>query len=489
MADEIAQVCELEIKGVTILVNATLKSAQMIARMLRALMNYGTTAYEKNQEKKLNAAGKKDIDEIMLLSKDGPAQVLEIRESMLDEVIRIATEKGLHYAPGIDFIPSDGKFPIFIPAHEVAVWGAIFKAVVQTAIVEDEKVVDGYGKQIAEEKEKLLNAVPEEKEQIETRIENLTQAKKEAAEWVAYDQGVIDSSSKDVVISLTEYLKQSKGTEFESNPEKAMAELEKGVEIGPKISAKECFQPIRDKSYMPKSEVIFYVPEMGAAVTRMFKLDEETGLVYSDYALKTKGGEIHRFSDHNMTSAKWNESILPQMLDKAEILEQTECRMFDSQEKLGAYLKYHNNVKPQAEKNIERAIENGEQVFSSAESKSEIEAAISETKKGLASAQTVNNSVVISVDPSLIYRQDGKIALGLKNGETLMFSGMSNERIEKGQAVFEVSPNAEVLYLKHNGTSPEQSHTVLGTECKQIIENALATAGNPLQSNTQSHGR
>lgn len=470
MADEIAQVCELEIRGITLVVKGTVEAAQMVLRMMRALINYSEKISEKYKEKVLQDPGRKEIHEIMKLSEGGPASVLEIRSTMLEEVIQIASKKGMHFAMLTDFNPNDGKTPIFVPAQETAIWGAILKTVAERTIVEDEKVVAGYRTQIAEEKEKLLHAKPEEREHIETRIENFTQAQEEAQRWVDYDESIINAD--DVTMSFQEYLKQAKGTDFETNPEKAMAEMEKGVEIGKKFTAKECLQPIRDKGFIPDTKIMFYVPDMGATITRSFKVDADTGLVYSDYALKTKDGEIHRFSDHNMTREKWNTNTLPQLLDKAQLLEESECRAFDSKEKLEAYLTYHNNVKPQSQIDLEKDLKEGKQVFSNAETKNEIEHAISEKMKGLASARIINNRVELRVEPNAITRQNGKLMLGLNTGETLLFNGMTNERIEGGKMVFEIERDAQVLHLKYKGDSFDQAIPVTGQECKEIIANA-----------------
>ena len=485
MADEIAQVIELEVRGIALMVKGTVEAAQLVLRMMRAIINYGHEKIEQGKDKKLHKAEEKSVSEIMKLSEGGPAQALEIREAVAEEVFRIATEKGMHYARTTDFISNDGKLPIFIPAQEAAVWGTIIKAVTQKLLIEDEKIVAGYDRKIAEEKEKLLNASPEEREKIETLIENYTHARDEADKWVAYDEKVVNGD--DITMSFQEYLKQSKGTEFEKNPEKAMAELEKGVEIGQKFSAKECFQPIRDKGYMPKTNIMFYVPDIGSVVTRTFKIDQETGLVYSNYGLKTKSGEIFQFSDHNVTSAKWNEKFLPELLDKAELLEGTECRAFDSKEKLGAYLTYHNNVTPQSQIELEKALKEGKEVFSSAETKREIEHAVSEKMKGVASARLLNNRVELRVEPDAIFRQNGKLALGLSTGETLLIGSMSNERVEAGKMVFEIEKDAPVLYVKNKDSKFETPVTITGQECKDLLDKAAQQLSNPIRN--INHGR
>ena len=473
MADEIAQVCQLEVQGITLVVKGTVEAAQMILRMMRALINFVQNENEKSKEKKLNLQGKKEPGDIMKMS-EGPAPVIDIREDVLEEVLSIASQDGLHFARPMDFNPYDKMCPIMIPAQEAAVWGAILKTVLARKMEEDKDVVENYAKQISEDKEKLLHASPEEKKAIETKIENFSQAKEEAEKWVSYDENMINNEN--VTMSLTDYLRQSKGTEFETNPEKAMAEYDKGVELGKKITAKECFQPIRDKSYITDTQLMFYVPEIGSVVTRRFMVDKETGLVFSKYALKNEKGEVYQFTDYNMTKEQWNTEVLPDMLDKANLIEGTECRLFDSQEKLTSYMKYHNQVKSPVEIEIEKDLKEGKQVFSSAEVRKEVENAVSERHKGLASAAIKNNHVTIAAEPNALFRQGGKLSLRLESGETLLIGSMKNERMEKGKAVFEINADDTVLMMDKNAKDLSQVHQITGSECKELIAKAAMSA-------------
>ena len=51
MADEIAQVCEMEIEGVKIAIKGSVEVAQMLARMLRAIIKHHKDSREKSSEK------------------------------------------------------------------------------------------------------------------------------------------------------------------------------------------------------------------------------------------------------------------------------------------------------------------------------------------------------------------------------------------------------------------------------------------------------
>ena len=461
MADEITQVIELETKIGTILINGTLKIAQMIGRMINALFDWS--------EKK---AGNKSIGNIIKLS-EGPPVVLHVRNINQAKILEAAKKQGLHFAELPDYDPSDGLYPIFVPAQEAPMWNEIIKLYATQQLEKDVEQKKVYETEIAEETEKMQNAkTPEGKANFETRIENYKQAQDEIQRWIDYENGVLDKDDASLAQNdIVSYLKEFKGTDFEKHPERAMAEYEKGVEIGRKFTIKDCLQPVRDKSYIPDSSVMFYIPDVGASVTRTYHIDKETGLVYSNYKFKTKDGEIHTYSDHNMTAAKWNASELPELMDKANLLENTECRLFDTKEKLEAYLRYHNNVKSQAEINVEQRIANKEPVFSSAEAQKEVEHAYSEHKKGVASASIVDDKIKIVAEPDRLSKSYGRIVYTLDNGEVLMFNGLMNERVEKGKMVFEIEKNATVLHVKGESMEPVK---LQGLDCLEIIEASKA---------------
>ena len=194
----------------------------------------------------------------------------------------------------------------------------MFSAIVQASlhkdISESQKILDSYNEEISELKEKLLHVDAGERNFIRTRIENLEQARDELMNILEEKKSMAENGG---IMSFQDYLATAAGTEFEKDPEKAMAEFAKGVEMGPKVTAKECMQPIRSKAAMPDSEVRFYSPEMGVTVTRKFEVEND--VVYSIYSFKTEKGELYEFSDKGMTKAEWNTQTLPQMLDKAGI--------------------------------------------------------------------------------------------------------------------------------------------------------------------------
>lgn len=483
MADEIAQVCQMEIEGIKMVFKGSLEVAQLLMRMIRSIIDFSKKQHEKKKENELLLPGEKELKDIIKLS-SGPPQIMKIPESMVQEILEEGSKKGLHFSYIIDFEPNDGMIPVVFTAEEASLWAAILNAKSSRRLEEEVEKVKDYETKISEEKEKLHNAsTPEEKEEIKTRLENLEQARDEAAKHFADIEEL--SKQENIGMSLTDYLKTAKGTEFEKNPEKAIAELEKGVEIGPKLTAKECLQPIRDKSYMPNTALMFYLPDTGSIITREFFEDKDTGLMYSNYSFKTKDGEIHRYTDHNLTNEKWNEEILPNLMDKASLIEGTDCRMFDQLDKLHAYLRYHDQVRPESEVRIEKAIKEGQPVFSSAETEHEVNYAVTQKMKGLVSAKVENEKITISVDPNQLVRQGGKLSLRLDGGNTFLISKTDNERVEGGKAVFEIEKDAKILHIKDNFSDYPQTHQITGSECKEMIDNVMTQTMENIQKHNQ----
>lgn len=449
MADEIAQVVAMEVEGVKLVFQASLEVAQFFARSLRALIKYGKTQKDAKTEKELRSPGRKNFGEIFKLS-EGLPQVFDVSKEVYQDVLKIATEKGLHYAECVDFNPKDDLRPIMVPAQEMEIWKSIYKAKCAKAKKKDETIVKEYDKKLQEETEKLLSCRDgKEREQTETKVENLQQAKSEAEKRVEYWEVVANKEKMTMI--LQEYVRQSEGTDFEKSPEIAMAEYEKGVELGLKYEAKESLQPIRDKNNIPPSKYMFIVPENGSIITRDFRIDKDTGLAYSYYSLKAPDGELYRCCDKDMTTEEWNRTELPKLLDKAVVLEKTECRTFDTEEKLVAFLKYHGRVKSPALENVEKQLREGKPVFSSAEVKREILHAVSEHEKGIASASVKNKTLELVCDPNILSIRNGRVHMRLSEDETITFAKVTGEEIdEKGMARFSISDESDVKFVKKN---------------------------------------
>lgn len=409
MADEIAQVCQLEIEGAKIVLKGSVKVIAWLAQALKALMEKGATKITEHK-------GEKSMKDIWKLSKDAPPQVIVIDDADLKNVLSAAEKAGLRWCPVPDLNANDGKTPICIPPQDAGLFSAIVQRYLTDDITESQKILNSYNADIAELKEKLLHASPEKRNEIRSKIENIEQARDELS---AILDDKKNSLEKGCTLSFQDYLSSGAGTEFEKDPEKAMAEYEKGVDIAPSFSAVECMQPIRNKALMPDSKIRFYVPEIGVSITREFKIED--GVVYSNYSFKTEKGEMFEFTDKGKTKEEWNSAILPEMLDKAGILEDTKCRVFDSKERLEAYSKYFNNVLLNSEVKL---TEEGKLVFSSAEVENEIRTSVNDMLKSMASAKVDENQVELVIPPEKLVAKRGKINVIVNENTTFVLKNV-----------------------------------------------------------------
>ena len=250
MADEIAQVIQIEMQGMTMAIKGTVQMAEWFMMAMKALMEYRgerkeekMERKEKRQEQRLEKAGEKSkIADIIELSKDGVPQVVEVPEKHLQRFLELSTRNGARFCQLVDFDATDGNKPVFFPPQDLIIANKIIQSLNEEDRIKLGKDRDGIEEKIAELTEKLLHAKGSEKAELEKEIDILDESLDELKE-------VIDTNSriaeKGTVVSFQEYLSQAKGTEFEIDPDKAISELEKGVEIGKKFPLTDCLQPAR----------------------------------------------------------------------------------------------------------------------------------------------------------------------------------------------------------------------------------------------------
>lgn len=471
--DEIAQVCTLEIEGVKFVFNASVQAASWVMQALTALYGLHSQASEKRSEKcekraeeKLEAPGEMKRSDLLKLSakQGGLPQILKISDETYNRVIELFVKNGIRWAPMVDFDPFDKKKPVEVCPQDLPLATVIINDMTKKKTIEDESVCGKYGQQIAEIKEKLLGAGPDERKELETVLEDYMRARNEKMHIIDSQK---ESLEKGPAISFNEYLEQSKGTAFEADPIQAMKDLdEKGIEIAPAYAAKECLQPVRDPELMPESEMQFILPESGIAITRDFEVDKDTGLVFSNYSFKTDSGEMYEYSDHNTTAKAWNDSILPALMDKAKITENMQCRVFAQQEYFEAYLKIYDS--PNGERKAEASEETP--VFHDADVKREAEHAVSEELK--ASAPLEVNTVSFEVPEDALYMEYGKIKY--KDGDTeYEFSGVRPGDVKDGTISFSISKDAKVKVVQRNANEDSSQEKIISArEAKGLISGA-----------------
>lgn len=428
MPDEIAQYTQIELESTKILIKGGVEVAKFMARALKAIIHSRESLSEFwNKQRDITAdkhtrrKNELSMKDMMHFCDGEASQILMVREDDLEKTLKAGEAKGLHYTRGVDFNPHDGLVPIVVSPKEMAIWGQIYKAVSSEHLEIDKEAVKGYDTDLSELNERLDKLKPEYDE-LSAKIDALNQAKEDRKKWVEYGEKIQHSSNDELFNSLSEYIYQCKGTDFEKNPEVAMAELEKGVEIGPKISAKEILKPIRDKNAVPKSKIMFYLPDVGVMITREFHIDEKTNLAYSNFSFKNEKGEQFNFSDRNLSNDKW-EKIEKEIYEKAGIMENTMCRAFDNKEKLNRFLTYHNKIKSPAKENIEAAIKEKGEAFSNAEVKKEILNATDKEKKGITSAEIKEKQVSFICSPDMFIAREGKPTFNISEDAKIQFNG------------------------------------------------------------------
>ena len=406
MSDEVAQVCKIEMDLGTFLVKASLEVAKKLAEMLSSLSQWGKKRGEEFKEWKLNKGGEKSVKDIIKISEPDIARKLDIHEDVWDDFVEQIKENGLHYATLIDFDTTDKLKPILVPQGEMEAIVAIYESCNRKKNKEELAELKKMEKECAELKEKIRHeSNPEKKMELEAKVENMQVAIKEIKDNInVLDKTVTDAkkSPKEGTTTadvLVNYLKESKGTSFEENPARAVAELDEGIDVSKKMTAREFMQPIRAKCNTPKDNINFIIPDTGSVITRVFHVDSETNTVYSEYLLKNKNGEDILYTDKGITTEQWNTEKLAKLCDAANILEETPCTVVLSEEKMEAYLKKHGNVKSEAEIQIENALREDREVFSNAEVKSQIENSIMQQEKRETSAKVNNDKVIIQVEP------------------------------------------------------------------------------------------
>jgi len=475
MADEIAQVCQMEIQGVTFVVKGTVQTAAFLGKALRALILW-------SMEKHFERAGERSVKDIFKMSEGGPAQVSDVPNECLADVLKEMERLNLHHAVIIDNDITDGMTPILIPYQEAALVSEIVKNILLKNTAAQKNNMVQIDKDLAENMEKLLNCSAEEKPFLETKIENYEQCRDEIHKVIDRNEDIIQNGS---TVSFIEYLSSFKDTGFEKNPDMAITELKQGAEIGKSFPAKECMQPIRDPELVPETNCYYYLPERGVSITREFKIDKETRLVFSNYSLKTGAGEMFEFSDQNKTKAEWSETDLPSLMGKADILEGTMCRIFTYEERMLAYEKIHGNVKSEAELRVEERQKSGKEVFSSADASREIQHAVSEQMKGMASAKIENDELVITVTVNNAIMENGKLKINVDDKTTALFSNIKPGAVKDGTLSFSIKKSESVQVGVTDSKTENINYSKYSAEgIKRLIDDKQNTVVNELSRGT-----
>ncbi len=321
MADEIAQVVDLEYKGIYYLLKGT---KAMIASMVNGIKALS----EWNHKKWLEKPGSCSWQKIQEAS-EGMAPIMEFPKEMFEKTVDITNDpeikgsgkispfeyycqkNGLRYCIMPDLNPYDDYIPVAVLAQDFGIHDEQIKSYMRKRVENEEACDKDYDEKIKDAKERLLEAeTDEQKEEIEKEIETLEQGKAENSDLLKESKEKMERSN---VLDFAEYLKQGVDTKFEENPEMVMAQAET-CGVVKEFMAKDCMYPIRDEGLLPESREIFYSQKAGddtlLTVKRSFEVDEN-GMVYSIYeASDPESGTIGSpISDRGCNMEAWSEKL------------------------------------------------------------------------------------------------------------------------------------------------------------------------------------
>lgn len=462
MADEIAQAVQIELEGTKIFIKGSMQLISWLAKAISSLIRV-------YKDKVLYEPGECSTRDIIKMSGGVTPPAFEIDEKYKNEFLDLVIKNKLHYSLLIDFDLTDGKIPILVPANEAAAFTQIIEAFTKKKLSEEEAALKKVQGEVDELKEKLLSTNDNQKFYLETKLENVQQSKNEL--MAMHENTLKTYDEKNYAIPLERYLSKAKGTEFERDPDKAVAEYNKGVVIARDMDVKDCMQPIRSPYLVPVSKVQYYVPNKDITIERTYH--EDNGIIYSKYSFKTRMGEMYEFSDKDMTRDKWNNEELPKILDIAGIVDCVKCKIFEKIEQVKAYFTYFDKTPPLSEsRNV---------VFSNAEVISEAEFAIEEKLKGMASAKVIDNRIEFVVPQDKLFSQNGKVVYapdGLE-GTIYMFEHITPGALKDGMLSFSTGIKSNVVVKEKNSMdksiSAEAVKNIISENRVQVAENIKNT--------------
>ncbi len=327
MGDEIAQVVDLEYKGIYYLLIGT---RELIAKMCRGIK----LLHEWNHKKWLEKPGSCSWQKICEAS-EGGAPILEFPKEIFEETIDISKDKdvkgkgmispfeyycrknNLRYCMMPDLNPNDDYIPVAVLSQEFGIHDEKIKAYMRRRIEKEEEKDKGYEKDIDKAQAALEEASGKEKEEIEKNIETLKEAKEQNS---ALLQESKEKMEKGNVLEFADYIKQAEGTDFLKDPDRALAQAQT-CGIVRDFMPDECLYPIRDSGMMPESGELYYLQKCGEGdfltMQRKFEKDEK-GCVYSIYRTMEEDADPLEVTDKGCSAEEWKER-LSEFMKKAGI--------------------------------------------------------------------------------------------------------------------------------------------------------------------------
>ena len=245
-----------------------------------------------------------------------------------------------------------------------------------------------------------------------------------------------EKMSHDNTITFEEYLRQSKGTNFEKNPEKALA-MEPECGIIREFTPEECMIPIRDESLVPDSKEIFYSQKTRDdelfTIKRNFESDKK-GRIYSVYEVTDSAdpSKVRTFSDKGLSRKAWLKK-LPELLKYSGMIAGQPTTALSTEERLKAYIKG-------IDANFSKAPEEGQEETSDKEySSKDAGEYVENAKKDKKQADNYDESLYTTVTvpaASVMKDGEGKLSLELAGG---LVSGVPVTSVSKKSATLKIN--------------------------------------------------
>ncbi len=473
MADEIAQVVEMEYKGMYYLFKGTKAMIAMMVTGAKALVDHHHVKYLKKE-------GNCDWEKMQEISKGTPP-ILEFPKEMFEErVIYVdgfgrevkksdfdlyCEEYGLRYCMMPDLNPNDDYIPVAVPMQDVGIHKEQIKAVMERRILTEEDKDKSLDEQIQIVKEKIANATTDaEKETAEGELVMLLDAKAQNQDLLKESREKAEHENE---IDFADYLKQGKGSLFETDPEQALKQ-EDVCGIVREYTPYDCMWPIRDEAHVPDSKELYYSQTSSDARIHMIKREfnrDAQGHIYSEYKVRLTGGptpEVKVYSDYGMTKEQWKKQI-PNMLKEAGLENEQKTAVLQSEARFKKYQGY-------VEANFKKAptVAQEEQTFSSEEAKNFVNQHNQEIMDRRDYEETLYSTVTVPVAKVM---PDGEEVMCLELSEGLV-KGVQIQSMDEKSVHVLIKDDATYKVVKADGSSKD----MMGKEITKVAKDGMTEA-------------
>lgn len=467
MADEIAQVVEMEYKGAYYLFKGTKAMIAMMARFVKEL-------HEWNNERYLKKPGNCTWEKLQEVS-NGTPPILEFPKEMFEEkVIRVEADGtkimksdfdlycekyDLRYCIMPDLNPNDDYIPVAVPAQDMGIHQEQIKAVMGRRIKKEEEKVSEYDAKINAVKEKIANVTdPKEKELLEGELAMLLEGKAQNEMLLSESKEKLE---KDNMLDFAEYLKQGEGTLAEYDPKAALTE-ENVCGIVREYTPYECMWPVRDESLVPEGKEIYYsqrtTDDEVHTIRRKFFTDEQ-GQIYSQYYFKVQGEKGERMiSDYGLSRAMW-EKKLPELLEAGGFVNEVPTAVVHGKER---FVKYQEFVEENFKKAQAAQTEGKAEAFSSEEAKNFVQEYNRDEKQREAYEESLYTVISVPVG-KLMTDEEQVMCLELSEG---LLKGVMLDSVDDVEAHCFIKVDATYHVTKPDGKIVDMSG-------EDIIKNAM----------------